>query len=73
MNPFRFLQNKLGESLDSPPFSLFVNCQILREFTWILITLFRRIFAKMDSQNSRQISNPDIGDAITLSNSEFAL
>ncbi len=56
MNPLRFLQNKLGESLDSPPFSLCVRQEIYIMRIYLdSCNFFRRIFARMDS---RQISNP---------------
>ena len=60
VNSFRFLQNNLRESFDSLKFILYAKLHILRESTWILLTLFRRICAKNRFSDSRRISNPDV-------------
>ena len=49
-NPLKFLQRFLQESVDSPPFNMCISHCLLRESTWILVTLLMRIFAGMNSR-----------------------
>ncbi len=60
---------KLGESLNSPPVCVSTN-KILQESTWILVTLFRRIFGRMDSHQILVLpvlsNDDDGGDGLAL-------